>query len=142
MTPDVDAARRDRNRMVRRSTVPGGGTDSCWRSRLRAARSASSRSATGARSLPIAGACDYKRAGDGDTGPNTGGMGAYSPPAGFPDDLYDRVRERILAPVLRGLLAEGEEYVGVLYCGLMWTRRTARASSSSTRASAIRRRRC
>jgi len=48
-------------------------------------------------------------------------MGAYSPPRGFPDDLDDRVRERILAPVLRGLLAEGEEYVGVLYCGLMWT---------------------
>ena len=72
--------------------------------------------------VPFAGACDYKRAGDGDTGPNTGGMGAYSPPAGFPDDLYDCVRERILAPLLRGLLAEGEEYVGVLYCGLMWTR--------------------
>ena len=72
------------------------------------------------RCLPIGGACDYKRAGDGDTGPNTGGMGAYSPPAGFPGDLYDRVREQILAPLLRGLLAEGEEYLGVLYCGLMW----------------------
>lgn len=47
-------------------------------------------------------------------------MGAYSPPAGFPADLEDRVREQILAPLLRGLLAEGEEYVGVLYCGLMW----------------------
>jgi phosphoribosylamine--glycine ligase len=70
--------------------------------------------------VPFAAACDYKRAGDGDTGPNTGGMGAYSPPAGLPDDLDARVRERILAPLLRGLLAEGEEYVGVLYCGLMW----------------------
>jgi phosphoribosylamine--glycine ligase len=48
-------------------------------------------------------------------------MGAYSPPKGFPADLEDQVRERILAPVLRGLLAEGEHYVGVLYCGLMWT---------------------
>ncbi len=71
--------------------------------------------------VPFGAACDYKRAGDGDTGPNTGGMGAYSPPAGFPDDLDDRVRERILEPLLRGLLAEGEEYIGVLYCGLMWT---------------------
>ena len=39
----------------------------------------------------------------------------------FPDDLYDRVRELILAPVLRGLQAEGETYIGILYCGLMWT---------------------
>ncbi len=71
--------------------------------------------------VPLGGACDYKRAGDGDTGPNTGGMGAYSPPAGFADDLDDSVRERILAPLLRGLIAEGEEYIGVIYCGLMWT---------------------
>ena len=71
--------------------------------------------------MPIAAACDYKRAGDGDRGPNTGGMGAYSPPAGFPDDMLEIVRERIIAPVLRGLLAEDEDYLGVLYCGLMWT---------------------
>jgi phosphoribosylamine--glycine ligase len=48
-------------------------------------------------------------------------MGAYSPPAGFPDDALDVVRETIVAPTLRGLLAEGEEYRGVLYVGLMWT---------------------
>jgi phosphoribosylamine--glycine ligase len=71
--------------------------------------------------VPIGAACDYKRAGDGDTGPNTGGMGAYSPPWGFPENLYDVVRERVLDPVLRGLREEGESYVGVLYCGLMWT---------------------
>ena len=71
--------------------------------------------------VPFAAACDYKRAGDGDSGPNTGGMGAYSPPHGFPDDVFDQVRERILSPMLRGLRAEGEEYIGVLYCGLMWT---------------------
>ncbi len=75
----------------------------------------------GTRLVPVAAACDYKRARDGDTGPNTGGMGAYSPPAGFPDDLLAIVAERILTPVARGLLAEGERYVGVLYCGLMWT---------------------
>ena len=77
--------------------------------------------ADGRAMAPIAAACDYKRAGDGNTGPNTGGMGAYSPPVSFPDDLDDQVRERILAPMLRGLLSEGEEYAGVLYCGLMWT---------------------
>ena len=75
----------------------------------------------GKKSVPLAPAKDYKKAFDGETGPNTGGMGAYSPPRGFPDDADDVVRERILAPVLRGLIAEGETYVGVLYCGLMWT---------------------
>src|SRR5207302_990587 len=70
---------------------------------------------------PFGAACDYKRAGDGDTGPNTGGMGAYSPPLGFPADMEDQVRTRIIAPTLRGLLADGERYIGVLYCGLMWT---------------------
>ncbi len=79
--------------------------------------------ADGRAMVPVAAACDYKRAGDDDRGPNTGGMGAYSPPAGFPDDLLDQVRERVVAPALRGLRAEGEEYRGVLYCGLMLTDR-------------------
>jgi phosphoribosylamine--glycine ligase len=48
-------------------------------------------------------------------------MGAYSPPAGFPENLLDIVRERVIGPALRGLLAEGEEYRGVLYCGMMLT---------------------
>ncbi|GAC1594088.1 MAG: phosphoribosylamine--glycine ligase [Candidatus Velthaea sp.] len=69
----------------------------------------------------VAAACDYKRAGDRDEGPNTGGMGAYSPPANFPADMLDRVRESIVARTLRGLLADGEQYRGVLYIGLMLT---------------------
>jgi phosphoribosylamine--glycine ligase len=73
--------------------------------------------------IPVAAACDYKRAGDDDQGPNTGGMGAYSPPADFPPDLLDVVRERVVGPALRGLLAEGERYRGVLYCGMMLTDR-------------------
>lgn len=101
--------------------VPGGGSDVLLEEVLVGREVSVFALADGRAMAPVAAACDYKRAGDGDTGPNTGGMGAYSPAAGFPDDLYDRVRERILAPVLRGLLAEGEEYVGVLYCGLMWT---------------------
>lgn len=64
---------------------------------------------------------DHKRLGEKDAGPNTGGMGAYSPPSGFPDNLLEIVRERVIAPVLRGLIAEDELYRGVLYCGLMWT---------------------
>jgi phosphoribosylamine--glycine ligase len=48
-------------------------------------------------------------------------MGAYSPPAGFPADLQEIVRERVLDRVVTGLAAENERFVGVLYCGLMWT---------------------
>ncbi len=101
--------------------VPGGGSDVLLEEVLVGREVSVFALADGRAMAPIAAACDYKRAGDGNTGPNTGGMGAYSPPAGFPDDLDDQVRQRILAPVLRGLLAEGEEYTGVLYCGLMWT---------------------
>ena len=104
-----------------RNKIPGGGSDVLLEEVLEGREVSVFALADGRAMAPIAAACDYKRAGDGNTGPNTGGMGAYSPPAAFPDDLDDQVRERILAPVLRGLLAEGEEYAGVLYCGLMWT---------------------
>lgn len=100
--------------------VPGGGSDVVLEERLDGREVSVFALCDGRAIVPIGGACDYKRAGDGDTGPNTGGMGAYSPPADFPDDLEDRVRERILGPLLRGLLAEGETYIGVIYCGLMW----------------------
>ena len=101
--------------------IPGGGSDVLLEEKLVGREVSVFALSDGRAMYPIASACDYKRAGDGDTGPNTGGMGAYSPPKGFPLDLEDQVRERILGPVLRGLLAEGEQYIGVLYCGLMWT---------------------
>lgn len=66
--------------------------------------------------LTLAPAQDYKRIGEGDAGPNTGGMGAYSPMPGFPDDLLAFTRTHIIAPVLRAV-----EYTGVLYVGLMIT---------------------
>ncbi|HVR46450.1 MAG TPA: phosphoribosylamine--glycine ligase [Candidatus Binatia bacterium] len=103
-----------------RNKIPGGGSDVLLEERLEGREVSVFAFCDGRAIVPMGAACDYKRAGDADTGPNTGGMGAYSPPAGFPEDLDDRVRELILAPLLRGLLAEGEEYVGVLYCGLMW----------------------
>lgn len=118
---DADEARTVVREWYERGRIPGGGTDVLLEERLLGREVSLFALCDGRAIYPFGAACDYKRAGDGDTGPNTGGMGAYSPPAGFPDDLYDRVRERILAPVLRGLLAEGESYVGVLYCGLMWT---------------------
>jgi phosphoribosylamine--glycine ligase len=118
---NVDEARSIVADWYGHSRIPGGGSDLLLEERLRGREVSVFALADGRAMVPIAAACDYKRAGDGDTGPNTGGMGAYSPPHGFPDDLFDRVRERILAPVLRGLLAESETYIGILYCGLMWT---------------------
>ena len=66
-------------------------------------------------------ACDYKRIGDGDIGPNTGGMGSYSPPEFWGPDLASRVRREILEPTARAMVAEGCPYRGMLYAGLMLT---------------------
>ncbi len=117
----VDEARAVLGGWYGKNKIPGGGADVLLEERLQGREVSVFALADGRAMVPLAAACDYKRAGDGDTGPNTGGMGAYSPPHGFPEDLFDAVRERILAPVLRGLLAESEVYIGVLYCGLMWT---------------------
>ena len=121
VAPDSETARTVVREWYGQNKIPGGGTELLLEEKLEGREVSVFALCDGRAMYPIAAACDYKRAGDGDTGPNTGGMGAYSPPNAFPPDLDDRVRERIVAPVLRGLLAEGEQYVGVLYCGLMWT---------------------
>ena len=69
--------------------------------------------------LPMATSQDHKRVGDGDTGPNTGGMGAYSPAPVVTPEIHDRVMERIIMPTVRGMAAEGNVYTGFLYAGLM-----------------------
>jgi phosphoribosylamine--glycine ligase len=71
--------------------------------------------------LPFGAACDHKRAGDGDTGPNTGGMGAYSPPARFTPALEAEVMARIVRPTLAAMARRGAPFRGVLFCGLMLT---------------------
>ena len=118
---DAAAASTVLTEWFERNAIPGGGTDIVLEERMSGREISVFAIADGRAMIPIAAACDYKRAGDDDRGPNTGGMGAYSPPAGFPDNALEIVRERIIAPVLRGLLAEDEVYRGVLYCGLMWT---------------------
>ena len=75
----------------------------------------------GARVLPFAAARDFKRARDGDEGPNTGGMGAYSPPVGVGDELMSEIADRVLRPAVRELAHRGLDYRGVLYAGLMLT---------------------
>src|SRR5712691_13116955 len=71
--------------------------------------------------LPLAPARDHKRAFDGNQGPNTGGMGAYSSDDLLPADLEQRILETIVRPVVRGMVAEGRPYKGFLYFGLMLT---------------------
>jgi len=69
--------------------------------------------------LPMATSQDHKRVGDGDTGPNTGGMGAYSPAPVVTDVIYQRIMDEVIMPTVRGMAAEGNEYTGFLYAGLM-----------------------
>mgnify|MGYP002647074410 FL=1 len=64
---------------------------------------------------------DHKRAYDGDKGPNTGGMGAYAPVPHLPQSVVDQSVETIIKPVLKGMIAEGRSYLGVLYAGLILT---------------------
>ncbi|KGT87142.1 phosphoribosylamine--glycine ligase [Erwinia typographi] len=69
--------------------------------------------------LPMATSQDHKRAGDADTGPNTGGMGAYSPAPVVTDEIHQRVMDEVIWPTVRGMAAEGNVYTGFLYAGLM-----------------------
>ena len=69
--------------------------------------------------LPMATSQDHKRVGDGDTGPNTGGMGAYSPAPVVTQAVHDRVMQDIIRPTVDGMAAEGNDYTGFLYAGLM-----------------------
>jgi phosphoribosylamine---glycine ligase len=75
----------------------------------------------GSTALPLASAQDHKRVGDGDTGPNTGGMGAYSPAPCLTAEIEAQVMARIIRPTLAAMAAEGKPYKGVLYAGLMLT---------------------
>jgi phosphoribosylamine--glycine ligase len=73
----------------------------------------------GRTALPMATSQDHKRVGDGDTGPNTGGMGAYSPAPVVTPDVHARVMREIVEPTVRGMAADGMPFTGFLYAGLM-----------------------
>jgi len=73
--------------------------------------------------LPFGSAQDHKRVGDGDTGPNTGGMGAYSPASILTPRLEKRVMDEIVRPTVEALAAQGAPYSGILYAGLMLTKK-------------------
>jgi phosphoribosylamine--glycine ligase len=76
----------------------------------------------GANVIPLAGAQDHKRVGDGDTGPNTGGMGAYSPAPVLTPALEQVAMEKFIQPTVAAMAARGMPYLGVLYLGLMITK--------------------
>lgn len=69
--------------------------------------------------LPLATSQDHKARDDGDQGPNTGGMGAYSPAPVVTQEIHDRIMEQVIMPTVRGMAAEGNPYTGFLYAGLM-----------------------
>jgi phosphoribosylamine---glycine ligase len=75
----------------------------------------------GERVAPLVAAQDHKRVGDGDTGPNTGGMGAYSTSTIVDEQMTNWLVQHVAKPVVAGMKAEGAEFKGVLYCGLMMT---------------------
>lgn len=75
--------------------------------------------ADGEHVLPFATSQDHKRVGDGDTGPNTGGMGAYSPAPVVTPALHERIMREVIHPTIRGLAADGMPYTGFLYAGIM-----------------------
>ncbi|WP_417792558.1 phosphoribosylamine--glycine ligase [Stutzerimonas xanthomarina] len=69
--------------------------------------------------LPMATSQDHKRVGDKDTGPNTGGMGAYSPAPVVTQEIHDRIMQEVIYPTVNGMASEGHPYTGFLYAGLM-----------------------
>jgi phosphoribosylamine--glycine ligase len=75
----------------------------------------------GERCVPMTACQDHKAAFDGDTGPNTGGMGAYCPAAVLPESEYGRMADLVMAPVMRTLAQRGHPFKGILYAGLMMT---------------------
>jgi phosphoribosylamine--glycine ligase len=77
--------------------------------------------ADGKHVLPMATSQDHKRVGDGDTGLNTGGMGAYSPAPVVDDTIYERIMQEVIIPTVNGMAEEGMPYTGFLYAGLMIT---------------------
>jgi phosphoribosylamine--glycine ligase len=71
--------------------------------------------------LPLLPACDYKKIGDGETGPNTGGMGAYTPPSAVDEAMQARFLDEVIVPTVRAMAARGIQYRGVLYAGMILT---------------------
>ncbi len=122
--PNADDARAVLAQWYGERKLPGGGTTIVIEEQLEGREVSIMAVLDGQRYCVLAGARDYKRAGDGDSGPNTGGMGAYSPASDVLDEAkLELVRQKVLEPALVGLKSEGIDYRGCLYAGLMMTKR-------------------
>ncbi|MDE3105531.1 MAG: phosphoribosylamine--glycine ligase [Acidobacteriota bacterium] len=87
----------------------------------------------GTHATALAAAQDHKRVGEGDTGPNTGGMGAYSTEALLPDELRDWLLANVAQPTVDGMASEGTPFTGILFCGIMMTARGPMVLEFNTR---------
>jgi phosphoribosylamine---glycine ligase len=87
----------------------------------------------GEHTLALASAQDHKPVGDGDTGPNTGGMGAYSPAPVVDQAMHDRIMDEIITPTVKAMAAEGHPYKGILFAGLMITEKGPELIEYNTR---------
>jgi len=117
-----------------RGAVPGGGSTVVFEERLEGREVSMMAVTDGRRAVVFSPARDYKRAGDGDTGPNTGGMGAYSPADDIVDDaLRNRIYKEVFQPTLEGLRGARIAFRGCLYAGLMVTARGPRVLEYNVR---------
>jgi phosphoribosylamine---glycine ligase len=107
------------DRIVRQREFGDAGTTVLLEERLAGEEASFHVVCDGTRAVPLAAAQDHKRVGDGDRGPNTGGMGAYAPAPVVTPQVHERVMREIVQPTLRGMSAEGAPFRGVLFVGLM-----------------------
>ena len=117
---DLEAAERDAARLLE-GELGAAGESVVLEERLEGPELSVFALSDGTRGIPCGTAQDYKRRFENDEGPNTGGMGSLSPGLGADEVTMDRVRREIVEPTIAGLRAEGREYRGVLYAGLMLT---------------------
>jgi len=118
---DVDEARRAIEAAITDGVFGAAGARVLLEERMHGPETSAHAFCDGITALPMAYSCDYKRALDGDRGPNTGGMGAYSPPGFVDDALAARIRDTVIEPLLRAMAAAGTPYRGTLYPGMMLT---------------------
>jgi phosphoribosylamine--glycine ligase len=133
VSTDADEACAAIDRMMRQREFGDAGRTVVLEERLAGEEASFHVVCDGVRAVPLAPAQDHKRVGDGDSGPNTGGMGAYAPAPVVTPEVHDRVMREIVAPTLAGMAADGMPFQGVLFVGLMIDRGVPRVLEYNVR---------